>query len=357
MKSALKSIIAATLLGITALAGRTESLDTRVRAELNQGAKDDQKYTLCFGNTDLTAKTYVHQGDSGDFTSLAGQSKLGTAFTSFGDKKGIGAELPINYRNATLTVNAEQLEATPKDSTRLGAAFNYKLGKATLGVAQDQIETAGTNRIQNLVNIVYDQKTDQFGAAFLAKEEARSADAFWCHYGKDEAWGTRTYGKYDWNNQNSDNCITLDSITAQNPTFSSVSSPWIVDRGSTGAGMYNQGLVENPFASERVPLNNRSKKGAVTEIKYTASEKSEVLDRTLRLDAGYTFPQVGKFKPGVLAIYSHNADTHAKDFAGASAIATYSASSASVCLEATQTRNLESDKAETYVSLSFAKKF
>ena len=121
------------------------------------------------------------------------------------------------------------------------------------------------------------KKTDQLGLAYVVSDSAdlinKSVTGFWCHYGKDEKWGTRTWIQGNWDNQDTQN-IVFDSIWAQNPTFSEYSSPWIVGRNR--GDMYDKAIVENPLDAERVPLGNRSKGGFVGDLKGFYSDETYI---------------------------------------------------------------------------------
>jgi hypothetical protein len=304
-------------------------------------------------------KSYNLAGDSGDFTSVAVQSKGVTALVNSGDKEGYGVEATRNLGDLSVTVNAE--ENATSDSQRAGAGADYAIGDLTIGAGFDNIKTSGKEANQELIRAYRTLEKDQFGAGLRKQEESNSADTFWCHF--NDSVGHRTYAKCDWNDETEDKCIVFDSIVAQNPTFSTASSPWFTGRNA--GDMFDRTTIENPNSPERVPVNNRSKKGLVGEIKYTDAERETkdgvVRTQNVRVDAGYTFPQVSlgnlKFKPGIITIYNKCFENPSKDCAGLSGIV----NCGDFTLEATASRSVEdfssNDSTESYVSVNYCKKF
>jgi len=328
-------------------AGTANSADLGTRLEQTTGSKEDTKTTLCLSDSRFgSVKDYAHFGDSGDYTSLGVQSKLGiTGIVNAGDKEGYGLEASRKLGNFVLTGNADSLRGQ-NGKERIGAGADYNLGALTLGAGLDNVEQGN----QVLGRAYLTGKTDQVGTGVRKLGDENSASGFWCHYGPKEAWGARTFGVNTWNDENSDSTLTLDTIVSQNPTFAEASSPWITGRNA--GDMFDRTTIENPFAPERVPLNNRSKEGLVFETCYAASKKDCSENRNLRTDLGYTFPQIaslGNAKPGVVAFYNFNFDNKDKEYAGASA----TLGVGPVFLEVTGKR-LADGSVDAYVSASFS---
>jgi len=350
IKSAIKRTIASGLVALTCLAGsfNANAQDLRARVENQDIAdKNDTKTTLAIGNKGTEFfRVYNHDGDSEDFTSAALGNQYGTVFGSFGDKEGIAIEPTVTFGGTKITAIAEHSKTT--DTDRFGAGIDQKVGNVTFGAGFDKV----SSNEYGLVKAIVDFKSNQLGTAFRRNEETKdnSTIAFWCHYGKQEKAGTRTWVKYDWNDETQNKTVCFDSIIAQNPTLSAFSSPWLVGRGSTESGMYNPTVNENALGAERVPLNDRSKGGVVADISGRAAEAADGAHTgNLRLDAGYTFSETRGIKPGALAFYLHDISGDNVHKAGASALLKYK----KFCLEATGTRNLADDKNDVYVSVTY----
>jgi len=334
------ALIGATVLGMATSAGATPML--RGRAEITDAAKNDQKYTGSYCDNTFNLKAYNHQGDSGYFNSLGAQSHGLTLIRNSGDKDGFGATYDQKFGDYKINATAEK-RTSGENVERFGAGLDYTLGSMTVGAGLDEVD----GKRQSLVKIVSTQDNDQFGAGYRSLDDLNSASTFWCHFGPKEEVGTRTYAKYDWNNNNSDSCIVFDSIIAQHPTLGAGSSPWIVGRES--GDMYDPSINENPHSPERVPVNIRSKGGLVGEIKYIETSKDGAETRTLRTDAGFT-TKVGGATAGALAFHTADLDNSRNNSAGASAIVDLKG----FTVEATATERLDSHDIDTYVSVGYS---
>jgi len=281
----------------------------RARVEYTDKAMDSTKETVGLSNNgNEFFRVYNIHGDTGDYLTPALTTSLGTVFANTGDKSGVGVEVPIKFGDTKLTLNAE---GARNGARRIGAQITQKFGDLSTSLAYDQVHTREGNRNQILMNTIYTMPNDQVGAAFVKSGlgsdlSGNSANAFWCHFGPKEKFGTRTWAKYDWNDDNGNTKLTWSSINAQNPTFSIFSSPWLVDRTASG-DMYAMGVVENGLAAERVPLGCRSKEGFVSEISgcITRGEKES---QSIKLEGGYTFAPVGGIKSSVTTFYSGSYD-------------------------------------------------
>jgi hypothetical protein len=343
----LKRFVLAGAMLASTLAGTANSADLGTRLEQTTGSTEDTKTTLCLSDNKFgSIKDYAHFGDSGDYTSLAIQSKLGiTGIVNAGDKEGYGVEVSRKLGDFTLTGNADTLRGQ-NGKERIGAGLDYNLGPLTLGAGLDNVEQGN----QVLGRAYLTGKENQVGTGLRKLGDENSASGFWCHYGPKEEFGTRTYAMNTWNDKNSDSKLVFDTIFAQNPTLGEASSPWITGR-NTG-DMFDTITIENPLSPERVPLNNRSKQGIVLEACFVDSRKDCTENRSLRTDLGYTFPQIsslGNAKPGVIAFYNFNFDNKDKEYAGASA----TLGVGGLFLEATGKR-LADGSVDAYVSASFA---
>jgi hypothetical protein len=264
-------------------------------------------------------RTYEYRGLGDlelDYTAAAGtipSFKLGqvdnslTLFGTFGDKQGLGIESRHSLDNWTLNLNAEK-SANP-EATRFGFGLDKKVSdKLTLGGAIDHVNTGGEDTNYFLAHGIYDaSENNQFGLGLRAddsEQDMKSVIGYWGHYGKDEKWGTRSYLRGDFGNDI--RSFTLDSIIAQNPTFSRFSSPWIVGRNR--GDMFDVGVVEDALSPERVPLGERTKGGLFGEIKANLTESG---DRKgyVKFDTGYRFNNVdfglGKIDVAPLVFYRH----------------------------------------------------
>jgi hypothetical protein len=335
------ALVGATVLGMATSVGATPTL--RGRAESTNGQKDDQKYTLGICGDDPSFQAYNHAGDSGYFTSLGAQSHGLTLIGNTGDRAGFGATYGKEFENYKISATAEKRTSPGEDVERFGAGLDYTLGSTTLGAGLDEVD----GKRQSLVKIISTQENDQFGAGYRNLEDLNSASTFWCHFGPKENVGHRTWAKYDWNNKNSDSCVVFNSIIAQNPTFGTASSPWIVGRES--GDMYDPSINENPLAPERVPLTKRSKGGLVGEAKYVEASKDGTETRTLRADAGFT-AKVGGATAGTVIFHTADLDNSRNNSAGVSAIVDVKG----FTVEATATENLDSHKVDTYISAGYS---
>ena len=327
-------------------------LTTRVRFE-NEARPgwEYSKETLEAGMGNTMSRTYIYDGDKGKYTATSLNNwDLGSVYATFGDKRGVGVEPDLVLGNWHLIGTFERDLKNNQD--RRGAEVNRTIGNTTLGVAYDNV----AGRESKIANIIVRDLPNIYGGALKQGDDCDSALAFYGHFGPKEAWGTRTWVKYDDVHATDAKVFTFDSIFAQNPTFFEIphisSYTFLVSRNSIEGGLLGKTLVENPNSTERQPLNSRAKHGFVSEVSGAATTLDNgKLAGNARLDAGYTFDPIVGVKPGFEVFYNRGLTPAHLDTKGASVLLTTSGNP-KVCLEGT-VMDTQSGK-DVYISAGVA---
>lgn len=273
--------------------GNLESDKTLTKLTLGFAPESNAK---SFAETARVYQYFNEENHENDYTSIAvktprlsleGTTTQATLFGTFGSKDGLGIETSTQVGDSTLNLVYEQAIKEGQDSTRIGGGLDQKIGKLTLGIGYDQVETSANTTDYFLVNSILDiDNKNQTGIGLRVADNGEtrttSANAFYCHY--NDSWGARARAGLD----NSDTGLdveTFEVIVAQNPSFSQYSSPWMVGRRATG-DWFNTPLVENPSGDERTPLGDRSKGGLVGAVKGCLIDNNGT-------DSGYVYGEVG----------------------------------------------------------------
>jgi len=343
----------ATLIGVTAagsvLAQETANMvdckvnplcSSRFRVEQTENAETDSRQTkTTFGWANCAdahymqelGRVYNYEGseDGDDYTAvglksptltLSGTETAVRAFGTFGDVEGFGVETKTDLgQGTTVFVNFEDNQTT--DPTREGFGVDQQAGDLTLKLGYDHVSTPSGDTDYALAGAVWDiDSNDQVGAGFRrASSETGNTDtglAYWCHFGKDEAWGHRTRLSLD---DNPDNTYTIsgETIIAQNPTFSRFSAPWMVDRTVENGGMFNEPVVENALTAERTPLGDRSRGGFVATVEGSATYGNETeTTGYVAGGVGYRFNLTDKANVTLTGTARHDLSTEDTDFGG-----------------------------------------
>jgi len=246
---------------------------------------------------------YDSSAKGGDYTAVAYNSpelKLGgtktnvLGFGTFGDREGIGLETKTSVDDSTFYINLEKAQADGKDSTRIGASLDQKIGNLTLGAGFDQITTASGTTNYFLGRAILDvSKKDQVGAAVrVARSDTVNTNSIildGCHYGANENWGSRAWLRLD-DSDNGTRTISGEVIgtIGTSSTFSKYSSPWITSNHQIDGGMFG-GVVENALGGERTPLGDRIGKdgGLAGAICWSVTEGKNEPTGFIKGEAGY----------------------------------------------------------------------
>jgi len=376
MKNTIKKTLAGLVLAAASiLPAQADNL--RLRTELTQNDTNRvTQETVGVGNNKgeyFRAYNFGGTDNNPEFSAAAVSQSFGnsttTVFGSTGDKQGEGLETSYDFGDLTLRANLEKSEANQfsQDATRIGGGAEYTLtDKLRIGAGFDRIHDAKGESNAGLVNVIYDPtNTDQLLGAFRTCQTDTRVDnsviGAWTHYGKDESWGTRTWGKYDWNNQNEDTSFSWDSIWAQNPTFLKDISTVFLVRNERG-GMYNAPVVTDALETERTPLGNRSKGGIVADFSGKVNDTSVGTTGNARVDLGYKFPKFAlgsaSFQPTLTGFYNFDLSGNNADQKGASALVGINTPYLNFGVEATVTEpTMDKSNPTVYFSLTASKTF
>lgn len=371
---AVASLVGAQIAGLAGGIARAEDLETCVEEKgISLSVKPSMEFTGKDDDFSTRTGLRVAEESGNDFFRVFNYTGKGKDYTEAGvrvplqvgnlknepslwgvegDKQGIGFMNVACFKDLEIIANAEQA-SIPNTSNRLGGEVNYNLGNVKVGIGGDNVENKGVTNNSLLGHVIYFGEKNQFGTALRTLDSegstTNSVVGYWSHFGPEEKVGTRTWLKVDENG--SKTTYTLDSITSQNPTFGNLSSRWIV--GRLYGDMFDTGIVTNPLAPERIALPNRSRQGAVGELKFSADSNGdgcafgEVGYKFNRVDFGFTGVQ-----PSFTINYERGFGSDIYEKVGASFLGSWNNN---ICTEiGVKVPTCGSSGAETYAQIGFS---
>lgn len=274
----------------------------RARVEnTDRGEEELFKTTLgfAFGDGRETIRHYHFEGEDQDWGALGVQVpkfKTGdvehtlSIFGNYGDRDGLGVEDVAKWNGWTAILNLESNSTSGED--HYGFQLDKKVGKFIVGGAFDRVSPEEGDDKDFVLGHAYFQadENNQFGIGVREDFESNmtSFSGYWLNYGKDKEWGTRTWVRHD--SGNNFESTTLDSIIAQNPTFSKFSAYWIA--GRRDGEMFNETVVDNPLSPEAVYLDERTADGLAFEIKGNRTENGSSTTGFVGGDVAYRWQEV-----------------------------------------------------------------
>lgn len=267
---------------------------------------------------------YISGGIRSPLMDFGGTKNLFVLYGNEGDKEGAGIETKHLIGNFGIGLTAEQASKTKfqGESTRLGFGLDYKINDwLTAGAGFDTVETSsGVTNYYTGKLFAEATKADRVGVGFRSAvsevDTLNSVIADWMHSGKNEAWGTRSFARFDWNNDTNYRSGSLVSILAQNPTFIRGDFTWfdsaylLEDRGNGGL-LAPPSSVEDPINTETPFLNRRADHGFVGQFLGKWTDAAGIHSSSLRGDIGYTFSAFDlggfKIKPGAVIFDQYDA--------------------------------------------------
>jgi len=203
------------------------------------------------GRNSEFARVYFNWEDNGEDTkewTEAGFKKSFTTgdisneimlFGSFGDKESVGIQTKHTRGGSTLTLNAERGFIIGKDPIRLGFDLDYKVtDKFSLGGAFDRVSTTEGDSNFYLARAYLDlTQNDLLALVYLNADtpEGRTHSGILALSHFNDAWGMRTWGRVNVDEESGDLSFKGDSIWVENPRYGRtwgtvpVSRSWGID--------------------------------------------------------------------------------------------------------------------------------